>query len=73
MRADVANVVACAQDLGLLAKKTSGKPEASLMLEAWAMAAAYEIASGLAREGTLDLDVLIAAGRIAGRASWLAG
>ena len=64
VRADVANVVACAQDLGLLAEKGSGKPEASLLLEAWAMAAAYEIASGLARENTLDLDVLIAAGRM---------
>jgi acyl transferase domain-containing protein/NADPH:quinone reductase-like Zn-dependent oxidoreductase/acyl carrier protein len=64
VRANVGSLVACARDLGLVAKKKATKPQGLLLLEAWAMAAAYEITSALAGRSPLDLDVLVASGRL---------
>ena len=35
-----------------------------MLVEGWATAAAYEIASGLADDVTIDVDMLIAGGRL---------
>src|SRR5262249_43809435 len=38
--------------------------EGSMLLEGWATSAAYEIVSGLADDGAIDVDMLIATGRL---------
>ena len=44
--------------------KSASANEASMLVEGWATAAAYEIASGLANDVTIDPDMLIASGRL---------
>ena len=64
MIATAADVVAAAHRLGLEADTTVSPNEAILLIEGWATAVAYEIASGLADGVIVDVDMLVASGRL---------
>lgn len=55
--------VAGAAALGFAAQDHNAS-EPELLIEGWATAAAYEIASGLARRNAIDVDALVASGRL---------
>jgi phthiocerol/phenolphthiocerol synthesis type-I polyketide synthase C len=59
----VGDVIAEAHAIGVAANE-SASPEAALLLEGWATAAAYEIASALAERDLVDVDLLIARGQL---------
>jgi len=70
IKADV--LVADAWARGLLSRPM-GSPSEEDMLEGWATAAAYEIASGLSDGSVIDIDVLVASSRLpAELRPWLA-
>ncbi len=47
-------------------------PSAAFLIEAWATGASYDLARQLAKDGELDVDVLVAQGRLpSGRRRWL--
>jgi phthiocerol/phenolphthiocerol synthesis type-I polyketide synthase C len=57
--------LAAARSLHFVSEAVSSEDdEGSLLIEGWAMAAAYEIASGLADDGRVDVDSLLANGRL---------
>jgi len=57
------DILAGATALGVIADdQNASEPE--LLIEGWATAVAYEIAAGLARDRSVDVDALIAAGRV---------
>jgi len=65
-------IIRLASRLSLLAGKAASPSESELLIEGAATAAAYEIASGLADAGSIDVDALIGSGRISGELrAWL--
>jgi phthiocerol/phenolphthiocerol synthesis type-I polyketide synthase C len=58
------DVVASASSLGIVAGGLASSSEPEMLIEGWATAAAYEIASGLADDGVVDVDTLVVSGRI---------
>ncbi|CAM9696036.1 unnamed protein product, partial [Phaeothamnion confervicola] len=70
--ATVQNIIAQAQSLGLVPDETTGTDEGTLLIEGWATAVAYEIASGFAEKNRVDVEMLIASGRLPdGLQTWL--
>jgi phthiocerol/phenolphthiocerol synthesis type-I polyketide synthase C len=57
-------IVAAARDYGFIADKTVSPGDAEFLIEGCATAAAYQIASGLASNGAVDIEALIGAGRL---------
>jgi acyl transferase domain-containing protein/NADPH:quinone reductase-like Zn-dependent oxidoreductase/acyl carrier protein len=69
---DGAAIIERARRRGLLAKEAATSGEADLLIEGAATAAAYELATGLADAGWVDLDALIGSGRVtAATRPWL--
>ena len=69
--ATAGDIVAAVSAMGLTQEPATAN-EAEVLMEGWAMAAAYEIASSLADRGAVDIDGLLAAGRLAEHARpWL--
>ena len=58
------DLVTAARTLGLAQDGNAASSDADILIEGWATAAAYEIASGLADRGVVDVDGLIAAERL---------
>lgn len=58
------DIVAGAGALGLIVADQASSTEPEMLIEGWATAAAYEIASGFAEDGVVDLDTLVVSGRI---------
>ncbi len=59
-----ADIIAAAASLGFVRDDNASSDEAEILTEAWATAAAYEISSGLADRGTIDVDGLVATDRL---------
>jgi len=57
-------IMAGAGTQGILIGEQASSTEPEMLIEGWATAAAYEIASGFADGGHVDVDALIAGGRI---------
>ena len=69
---DAEALVEAATTLGILAEDAETPSEPEMLVEGWAAAAAYEIASAVAEGGIVDIDALVAHGRIAeGLRGWL--
>ena len=62
--ADAKEIIAAANSLGIAPGDSESSSEPEMLMEGWATAAAYEIAQALAHEGTIDVETLVAAGRI---------
>jgi phthiocerol/phenolphthiocerol synthesis type-I polyketide synthase C len=58
------DIIAAAGSVGMARDGTASSSEVDVLIEGWATAAAYEIASGLADRGIVDVDGLIGAGRL---------
>jgi acyl transferase domain-containing protein/NADPH:quinone reductase-like Zn-dependent oxidoreductase/short-subunit dehydrogenase/acyl carrier protein len=58
------DILAEAQAFGLMPEEANPQDEGILLVEGWATAAAYEIASGLADGAVVDVDMLVASGRL---------
>lgn len=58
------DILAGAGSLGMVAGDQATSTEPEMLIEGWATAAAYEIASGFADGGVIDVDTLIASGHI---------
>ena len=58
------DILGDANAIGILADEQGASTEPEMLIEGWATAAAYELASGFAENGHVDVDALIAAGRI---------
>ena len=66
------DIVSAAKSLGAMTSDSAASSESEMLIEGWATAAAYEIAAALADDGTIDVDALIAAGRLPERLqTWL--
>ena len=62
--ANARDIAASASSLGIVAGDSASSTESEMLIEGWATAVAYEIASAFADNGKIDVDMLIAAGRI---------
>src|SRR6201999_4326314 len=58
------DVIASADALGMIGEERASSNEADMLLEGWATAAAYEIASAFAEANIIDIDTLAACGRL---------
>ena len=58
------DIISGAVALGLVPDESATPHDGSLLIEGWATAAAYEIASGFADGMQLDVDMLVASGRL---------
>ena len=66
------DIVSVAKGLGAITSNSASSSESEMLIEGWATAAAYEIAAALADDGTVDVDGLIANGRLPERLqTWL--
>lgn len=61
---DVDQIVAHARSLTLLAESPRSVSESEMLIDGWAFAAAYEIASSLTSDGSIDVEALIEGDRL---------